>query len=443
MEIWNREFFADFPRNSYISSSFTLISSRGGKVIHIVQPPCVLAPNAGRSLVIDNLRPQTNSRNPKKVGVIQFYFDDHDPNFQTADDVVRSFVKQIVYQMSDNEVPEKLGNLYDTQIRQGKAAEPTTDQFVALLGECFDKFTMVYICIDAFDECVPEEGAKVLNGLQQLSCQKYRLFLTGRTHMLEDPKIRDNPETQIWLRDAEYQPIAATRPDIETYLNDHLHTTASTPYMDKIRPRIVEAISSQSNGQYVSYFVHSVMRRFLLARFQLEYLLRFSSQPKKLVQALNDLPPTMRDIYDDIMKVIDSSPDGDKDLAYKALSWVFHTANGTGSRPLRMDEILDLVATEIGETKVTEEYEKSLPDDLLHVCRGLVIIDTVTNTVRFPHLTVLEYFRNATHLKPLSYLAQTCLTYLAFDEFETECTDWNGVQARLKRHKACEFLANY
>lgn len=203
----------------------------------------------GRSLVIDNLRPLTNDRNLNKVGVIQFYFDDHDPNNQTADDVIRSFVKQIVYQMANRDFPELLENLFDTKVRLGMSAEPSRSQFIGLLGQCLERFTMVYLCIDAFDECDPDEGVKVLNALQQLPSHKYRLFLTGRTYLLETRQILCDHEISIWLRDASYQPISATRPDIEMYLNDQLQAATTWPHIDEIRPRIVEAISSQSNGQ--------------------------------------------------------------------------------------------------------------------------------------------------------------------------------------------------
>lgn len=167
------------------------------------------------------------------------------------------------------------------------------------------------------------------------------------------------------------------------------------------------------------------------------------SQPKKLVQALEQLPPTMEDIYDDILQRINESSPADQELAIKGLSWVFHTTNAAGSRQLTIDEILDLIVTEVGDNEVTEEDMKSTPDNLINACRGLVVIDTATNTIRFPHATVLEYFRVTTHLKPLSYLGSVTLTYLGFDEFGTECSDWSDVYRRAEKYKAIKFLSKY
>ena len=151
----------------------------------------------------------------------------------------------------------------------------------------------------------------------------------------------------------------------------------------------------------------------------------------------------MTDIYDDIMQRINESNEGDRDLALKGLSWVFHTAKGAGSRPLTLDEILDLIATDIGDTEVTDEFIRSSPEDLVNACRGLLVVDRITNTARFPHLTALEYLRTRNDLHPSSYVVQICMTYLSFEEFETECNDREELKSRLTRYKAGGLLADY
>jgi hypothetical protein len=188
-------------------------------------------------------------------------------------------------------------------------------------------------------------------------------------------------------------------------------------------------------------FISMTNKRFLLASFQLKYLLSFLSQPKKLVKALSTLPSTMEDIYDEIMQRICDDGETDSDLAICALSWVFHTASGTGARPLRMDEILDLLVVDPGESELNAF--RSSAEDVISVCKGLIIHDEINGVVRFPHLTVQEYLRNSKKLKPISYMAQICTTYLCFDEFENECDSLDTVKERLEKFKAAEFVANY
>ena len=199
------------------------------------------------------------------MGVIQFYFDKSDPSNQTADDVIRSLVKQSVYQLNNKDVPEALGQLYDKETRLGKAATPSMAEITGLLGQCLEKFDIVYICIDALDECAPDQAIRILKGLQTLPSQKYRLFVTGRTYTFDMPEIRDDHDTEIWLRNAKYQPISALRKDIESYLNDKLQPSSARPYLEKIRPRIVEAIASQSNGQYTPFKTRADIDSYLHA----------------------------------------------------------------------------------------------------------------------------------------------------------------------------------
>jgi hypothetical protein len=156
--------------------------------------------------------------------------------------------------LKDAEVPRQLESFFSAQEAQGKSAEPSRSQFISLLGEFLEKFDMVYICIDAFDECIPEEGFNLLKCLQLLPSRRFRLFLTGRTYVFDTPKICGDHETQIWLHDSVSLPIRATRPDIEAYIHDQLQATGKGVKLEKITPRIVEAITSQSDGQYIASF---------------------------------------------------------------------------------------------------------------------------------------------------------------------------------------------
>ena len=87
-----------------------------------------------------------------------------------------------------------------------------------------------------------------------------------------------------------------------------------------------------------------------------------------------------------------------------------------------MNELRCALAVEPGDSVLNEE---GLPDRgyLLSVCGGLVMISGYTETVRFVHYTVQEYFERVRHPQFSSvhkYLANTCITYLSFSNFEAE-----------------------
>lgn len=152
--------------------------------------------------------------------------------------------------MDPHDIPENLEKMYDFQLAHGKAAEPERDRLVSLLSDCFEKFSSVYVLIDALDECANTEVVKILEDLQSLPPVKMRLYLTGRTHAFEIHEIRNNDQLQSWLKSATYQPIQASNDDIVKYLREELEKRAKGPQLADVRDQIVEKISSEANGQY-------------------------------------------------------------------------------------------------------------------------------------------------------------------------------------------------
>src|SRR5947207_7332268 len=97
--------------------------------------------------------------------------------------------------------------------------------------------------------------------------------------------------------------------------------------------------------------------RFLLVEFQLNYILKFMSQPKKLAKALENLPSNIEEMYSNIMRRIEEAGFVVKDLALRTLSWIFHSAC---TRPLKMDELRNLLVTDDGDEDLDEEHQSSV-----------------------------------------------------------------------------------
>lgn len=181
--------------------------------------------------------------------------------------------------------------------------------------------------------------------------------------------------------------------------------------------------------------------RFLLAEFQLNYVLTFLSQRKKLVQALSNLPSTIDEAYNNIMSRIEKDGPVDKDLALRTLSWVFH--NSAQARPLKMAELCDLLVIEVGDLDFDPQY-RCLPEDILAVCQSLIVLNESTGDVRFTHLTVHEFLRNYSALLTPFDLSNICLTYLSLDEFEKgKSPSREAFDARLQKYRAGHYVANF
>lgn len=142
------------------------------------------------------------------------------------------------------------------------------------------------------------------------------------------------------------------------------------------------------------------------------------------------------------MQRIERSRPGDKDLALRILSWLFHT-----QRALRMDELLEALVVEELEPK--EEFEDMLqnmlaPDEVIECCQSLVLYEESSGSVRFSHYTVQEFI--ASHLQTLPPnvdLAKSCLNYLAFAKLDEPCLDRVSVQMRVQKYKFSQYAAQY
>jgi ankyrin repeat domain-containing protein 50 len=189
-----------------------------------------------------------------------------------------------------------------------------------------------------------------------------------------------------------------------------------------------------------------VTSRFLLAEFQLKHLLGCASQPRQFQKALGSLPKNMTEAYNKTMERIERRSNTDKDLALRVLSWIYHGA-ALNLRPLRMDELCELLVVEGGDTALQSQYCSS-SQSILDVCQGLAVYDESvklykeplgfhnhcgSGVVRFAHLTVQEFIRGV-EILPISELAKLCLTYLSFEEFdEGPCRDAESLQNRVYR----------
>src|SRR5947207_592686 len=137
--------------------------------------------------MIDDLLPWADSLNSEKVGILQFYFAYEDFTIQTAEDVVRSLLRQLVCLL--DRLPIGLEDTYDFLIERGRS--PDNKELVDLLHGCLrESFHVVYIFLDGLDECREKERFSVLELISGFPKPVVRLFLTTRTHLLADPAIR-------------------------------------------------------------------------------------------------------------------------------------------------------------------------------------------------------------------------------------------------------------
>jgi hypothetical protein len=128
----------------------------------------------------------------------------------------------------------------------------------------------------------------------------------------------------------------------------------------------------------------------------------------------------------------------DKDLALRILSWLFRA-----QRVLRMDELLEALVVEEGDQDLEREYMLDA-GSVVECCKSLVLYEESSGLVRFTHETVQDFIaKNIPHLLQTSVLAKTCLTYLAFREFDEPCSQEEILKNRVEKYKFLRYAARY
>ena len=176
-----------------------------------------------------------------------------------------------------------------------------------------------------------------------------------------------------------------------------------------------------------------ISHRFLLARFNVEYIVEFTTA-REIKQALGELsvPETvstdagnaerenerrMDEVYNRIIRSIRARPRGSRKYAFRALSWI-----GYAARTLTIQELLVAVSVEANQYQLDDSDMVGF-EDLLDICNGLVIADG--EDVRLVHFSIRNYLDRHQVIPEdtkETYCAIACSTYLSFDIFkEQQC----------------------
>ena len=151
--------------------------------------------------------------------------------------------------------------------------------------------------------------------------------------------------------------------------------------------------------------------------------------------ALQNLPDDYQEVYLRILKNLEAHTPANRQLAKRAIAWVF-----SAIRPLSVAELTEALIVDIPGRRFDKEA-KCGGEVILEVCLNLVVTDTYGGNTffRFVHFSVHEFFRELRNmdqedippgLEPSpefdfsvevpeiqQEILNTCLTYLSFDPF--------------------------
>ena len=353
----------------------------------------------------------------REVGVAHFYFNykqvaDQQSGHgkqQTADHVIASLLKQL---LQHKEIPQALLEAYDKWEEHGQRNRPDAKFFAGLIQRFSKEFRACFIVFDAFDECAEQERASIITYVQEFLSSGIKVYATTRLHLRDF--LHESFGTEASLVEIKANPV-----DVERFVTVSLKDKRMS---ESLKTEVLRVIR-EAEARESTRLNHS-NSRFLLVRFQLDYIL---AKPANIRSTFNGVPQNVPDAYRGVIERIEKSPS--KTTAFKILSWLL-----LARRVLTMIELQEALSVDLGVQELIPETELIDPRYVVECCESLINHDKNTQTVRLTHYTLNDFLNTecATILPTSIYLARTCLTYLNFDEFDKPCRTQELVKERLQ-----------
>jgi len=168
----------------------------------------MLTNNKISSLVIGTLQKRARGQN---VAVLSLYCDYQAQKDQSAVNLIGGLLRQVALRARG--IPEEIKSAFDEAMKEGGKGLRLPDM-VKLFVEAIDSVELVYLCVDAVDEVLPQCRPEFLRALRQIirDTPNVRLFLTGR------PYIRRELDNYL-TKEANIIRAVANQEDITKYLS--------------------------------------------------------------------------------------------------------------------------------------------------------------------------------------------------------------------------------
>jgi ankyrin repeat protein len=161
---------------------------------------------------------------------------------------------------------------------------------------------------------------------------------------------------------------------------------------------------------------------------QLEWVLDFGD-PRERRRQFNTLPGTMEDTYEKMFTRIYAghAKDERKALALRIFSWIYYA-----QRPMLLRELCEAIS--VVSTDDIQDLNAYHPEYVREFCRGMVVWEQNSDTVRFTHKTVRDFLKRKYRKQLfLTEIPRGCLKYLRLPLFnEGPCSNVNSLEERLK-----------
>ncbi|KAF5314723.1 hypothetical protein D9611_007275 [Ephemerocybe angulata] len=282
---------------------------------------------------------------------------------------------------------------------------PKVLDLVAALQDISRLLVKLFILVDGLDEAEDEVKDGLLQVLPTLGAN---VLITSRPLELYSHHI---PE-------ALFLSIEARTGDIDLFVDHKIKSSSKLLAILRGDPILVETLKAKVRL--------SSRGMFLVARLQMELVIRKARSVNSLLKALDDLPSGVDAMYEHTLERINAQPEEDASIAYRVFAWLLY-----GEGPFRIEALQEALATSF-EDEVYDAGDMVPLPIILAACGGLVTVskerlqDKIVGEpadyephkdgmIQFIHYTTHEYLLSVELPgipQPYTYLAVACVIYL-------------------------------
>nr|OQO29284.1 hypothetical protein B0A51_04078 [Rachicladosporium sp. CCFEE 5018] len=288
-----------------------------------------------------------------------WYFDFNESAKQDPSNMLRSLVSQLLDYCA--QVPESLQSLHTTCENSGRS--PSTDDLLLVLKHVLERLPTPFIVLDALDECTNRASlSEIIKEMHSWNLAGARVLMTSRKEIDIEEALEDIVSQLAWIG---LESNLIDR-DIRTYVHERLTTDKSFrrwqgPKEREIREEIETTLGQRARGM------------FRWAGCQLDVLAQCATKDK-VRRALKELPKTLDDTYDRIVRSIEGGENAQE--AIKILTWLAYS-----ERPLEIDELLEATGIFLDDVPRFDRDEVLAdPRDVLRICSSLVSMTTTVES---------------------------------------------------------------
>ncbi|KAL6714020.1 hypothetical protein ACLMJK_008514 [Lecanora helva] len=362
-------------------------------------------PGSGKTIlmsrVIEKLKSQLEGSNTTK-GIAYFYCAYNSTEKYGLKQMLCSLAAQLVRCFPE---PENGPGMQAFRECDYGTLTPSFTRISSLLMTLIKSMEIVFICVDALDECDLRTKTDLLEFIFPLmrNCRNVKILVSSRSG---DPEMNEALEECLSVG---ITPRVIAQ-DIDRYVRHRIEKGPKR--LRRARSdEIVRRLTSGADGM------------FLWVSCQMDQLSHANSTAGLHI-ILDSLPHGLFETYERIL--IDISPENET-LARRALRWLAHAPT-----PMSLEELIEAIAIDKNSSSLADLQKLFEPEYVYQICGSLVRLSESTGLLTLAHKSVYEYLTisNQKACAPIQYripkaesmmvLIKTCLTYLSFRDFTLE-----------------------